>query len=587
MSQPGYYRFDLNLTLEAPFLIAGTRAPGFGIDVGQMRDRGGNAIIPATHIRGVLRHACGYLEENGPPLAMTCDVLFGKGHSDPTKPYVHAARLWFRDLVSENQPTHGRLTRVSIDDDTGAARRGHLLVIEEVAPVGATVPFKGKCCGLFASQGEADTIAELLTRALRCIVAMGRFKTAGYGRVADFDAVTAVFETDVLAPALTGPEREIEVSFTIDSPLLVGTTKPDANTVLGAVTIPGAALKGALARKFDMAREIAPSVPQPAELDAALSRMRVSHAFLGKPDPDLLNKVQVRGKNDLQEWHLISADAAVAFRPDIKLELDKQPGSVVIDERAHVAIGAGGVASEGALFTEASVSPFARDGNRMTDNRQEWTCRMFWPGDASGAEFDAFRHICGQMAKEHGVFTLGKNATRTLATGIPTPPVVPKVAQGTMYEVVLTTPCLMMRQSDLADQDRFIKAIDTYWDQVSGGALRLARENEDRKPEPYTTSEADEDAAIFTLLDYRGGQLALRYPHFGPDVLEPFVLCRPGSVFHLAATGQGNADKELTNLHRTGLPAAEWGVPATYQTCPFCPENGFGAFDVQRWEDRS
>jgi hypothetical protein len=79
-----------------------------------------------------------------------------------------------------------------------------------------------------------------------------------------------------------------------------------------------------------------------------------------------------------------------------------------------------------------------------------------------------------------------------------------------------------------------------------------------------------------------GGYLAFRYrPWRG--TYHPFTLTEAGSVFLL----RGASADGLKRLARTGLPLPRFADadPLTWETCPFVPQNGFGAFRADHLAD--
>ena len=178
--------FDLRITiiLEAPFLFAGNEPPFFGVDIPQIRNRFGAPIIPDSHIKGVLRHAC---MELGSLKGFDLDVptLFGSKTNDIGEDGKGLAS--FSDLVAKidqaDVPTTRTVTRVSIDDTTRTAKAGHLLSVEQVVGAGKEIEFSGLCHLIAKDEGEATDVTSIFDEALRLVPAMGRFKTVGFGRL--------------------------------------------------------------------------------------------------------------------------------------------------------------------------------------------------------------------------------------------------------------------------------------------------------------------------------------------------------------------------------------------------------------------
>jgi hypothetical protein len=241
-------------------------------------------------------------------------------------------------------------------------------------------------------------------------------------------------------------------------------------------------------------------------------------------------------------------------------------------------------AKKGALFTQTMIAPKA--GGWPVD----WVCRIVPPAQADPA-------VMGLIiaALTGGPTTLGRTDARMLQPQI-TPVTVPSIGRQNI-RLVLRSPALMVRQAELAPDATIIggicnparrlhAALAAYWDMATKGMWRMSVDSS-------LTGQAEPQ--FFASFTYRGDFEARFFRHFGADVVEPFVLTDAGSVFYLE-TDQGPAAEALmSRLMADGLPAAHWGqgdpvattvatpvaTPAAqWASCPFLPQNGFGAIEV-------
>ena len=88
---------------------------------------------------------------------------------------------------------------------------------------------------------------------------------------------------------------------------------------------------------------------------------------------------------------------------------------------------------------------------------------------------------------------------------------------------------------------------------------------------------------FFASQTLAGGYLGHRRRAFGDNVIYPFVLTQPGSVFLL----EGEIGEALNGLLRSGLPVTKMvdGRPLSWVNCPYMPENGYGEISVDYLAD--
>jgi CRISPR/Cas system CMR subunit Cmr4 (Cas7 group RAMP superfamily) len=593
---------------EAFCLIGGNPVGTWGLDAQQARNQAGRPIIPYSHIRGVLRHAAA---------AAGKDALFGvrglffgairKAETEDERKQEERnneedskrARLILSDLVADFDGKSTRTTRVAIEDDSGRAKEGHLLVAELVAPAGRQVSFTGDALLWSETRDNADDEVKSLQAAAQAVFALGRFKTVGWGEVASIELSLGGEQLMQSTPA--GTDKPFLLSFTLDRPFLVDAEEKDSNTLTGRPIIPGAAIKGALAehmrrRGLD---------PDGNDFGHLLSHMTVGHAVPmldGKPvvGQEAEDFVAWDGEMRVARWpDFRMPDPACLrdlpfFPTDWKADKPEQATRQMRDAfpgcdtevRTRVRINPERqAAEEGALFTQTLVCP-TKDGRPVT-----WQARIT-PPEMKGTEPAQVARIMAALFD--GPATLGKtNARLTGMSVVPlSVPAAPKSASG-KFRVELVTPALMIRASHLQTTGSpessslldlpFAGAFAKYVDVASGGTLRIAAD-----VNPAMTPVLGPTPGLFVSTVFRGGFDARAHPFFGADIVEPFVLTDAGSVLYLEAAGAGDPGAVLARWASQGLPAMEWSaaeavpVPADrWGDCPFLPQNGYGEVKIE------
>lgn len=592
MSDAGHYTFALKLTLQAPFLIAGSIPTTYGVDVAQIRNLHGNPIIPDTHIKGILRHAWAMFEAEAISLSHTADKMFGLNRDSPSGgayelQYGDAQGLVsFTDLVAERPATRNAVTRVAIEDATGTAAEGMLVTVEQVAGVGKLVEFTGSFTAYCESLATAGSLLREVRLALGAVEAIGRFKTVGFGRVAAVEVGPPQPQVSTDFPTSFSQTTEFALTFRLSKRLLVDIKRLDSNTLVGAPIIPGAVLKGALARSMDL-------LGKSKDCGGFLSRMVMSQAMPFASEiqlsvADEMNEIQINKKQagvwaPETRFNFRESLAIAAFQPDWK---GSKPGpakpTMQRDVRTRVRIDAGtGAAKDGALFTQSAIAPTAKQGDKVVPVICRATIR--WPGKPG--DDDHRRFIDCMMALNQGLFSVGKTNAQTVDLHLTIAPTRPTAG----FIVTLNNSTVMIRERHRANEALYAQALDAYWHKVSNFCLSIAKA--DDSPVYKTQDVGPLPLDFHCHQEFRSGYVALRFPYFGATRLEPFVLSKPGSVFVSAATDHDKAAECLINLLKSGLPVAKWDDNADLGTlvlvaepnfaeCFFGPQNGNGAFFI-------
>jgi hypothetical protein len=584
----------------SPFLFQALAGGLVGVDAAQLRDEDKNPVLPGTQLQGVLREALGDIAAVAPPVISETEIteLFGRGSPEfaETGEYdrPERGRALVGDLVARSMragpgarddplPVAVETARIEIDDELGAARTGYLQVVELVAPFGAEVSFTGDIVLFWRAEDSARIIAAI-DKALKLIPVIGAFKSAGFGEVLAERSSAALVTSRALTFPAAGTDTQERYGFaaTFDRPILVDTDRVTDNAFVGAEIIPGAALKGALARKV----ELAGGSDALGGYEAALASLVISHALpadtlghpAGEPFPlsivavaeeknilfgDALRLAQPDGTPRDALGPMIGGEPAW-FRPDWKGRyfeaVDKffSRGDFVAPARlprTHTAI-EDGIAAEGQLYTAIARS------TRDPANPKEPQCFLF--------TIDLCNVDEQQQAKARTLVALLRDGLdgigRTLASaaferwpaGDMALTAKPVAEHPGLFAVVLTTAAVLTDpRTALSARDAYA----AYWAGTVPGA-RLVD---------------------FCASQYlAGGYLAMRRrPWRG--TYHPFVVTTAGSVFLLA----GDIGPRLDKLLRTGLPLPSFveADPLDWRNCPFVPGNGYGAIRADHLSD--
>lgn len=521
--------FPVVLELCSPWSLPSSEAAAFGFDQRQAR-AGGKLCVPAAHFKGVVREAARQVlracpEPDGHSLPEApLDRLFGAPSKTGREPAPGA--LLFSSLVTKAEGKPGLCHRVEINEETGIAEAGHLLMIEMPFERGAIVPFEGK---IILTDPNLQGVAEaVLDRAFACLHSIGGMKSVGFGRV----KACALKPARKIAAASVAPVSDrLRLCYQIDRPFLVNANRVDNNLSVGDETVPGAAIKACLARHLS---------PDEAE---ALSACHIGHARR-KGAAVLPLSLGVRGsgeKRDIVDG-FACIPAATRFASDFKdgdLDLLKArfggPGAPLRPvSRTRVAIDAETYsAKEHELFSQIALDPGSET----------------WEGTVSSPDAAFLAKIMGILSA--GVAGLGKTNAVIKATEI-SKAAEPALPDGAV-RVVLQSEAVLLPQ-DLASRDPY-PAYEAYFERLG---LSLGR--------------------FFASHALRGGYLGERYRAHPDHPYQPWLTTRAGSVFELTARAGGAALREALSQ---GLPPNHPNQN-DWRAFPFMRQNGFG--EIALWE---
>jgi len=553
------HTFRLTLTLQGPILTQSSTPGAHGLDAVAARNAQGSFYLPGSLIKGRIREALHDLNQ-------AKDATTWLGQADSVR-----SRLVFRDLVLQKGSSllDGTLHRIQIEEETHAAKKGALVVIESPFAPGAEYAFHGDI-ELIEDAATVETARALVEHALGFVTSIGGLRGVGFGVLRSFSVSEPAVVTNTLSSvkARTG---DLEVRIKPLYPFCLARTQPDGNLFSSTDEIPGGVIKGALAEAllratgkelFELCRDA-----DWAALATAFDSLAFSHAFptvekKQRPRRMPHSLVRVHGKTVdaafvaepfvarptgtdepwrapafLWDWKDVDADGA---RKDFEGSGPTWP-ALNRELRVRTAIDEGSRrAKEGALFAYEMVVPEDCD----------WVGRIAMPTAADAKLYEQLERAF-QIA---GLWGFGKTKSRAdiHLSSSPTPPV---TLQTGVVALTLQTDALLFSISDLDERHTTESTLgarySAYFSALDRG-LALVR---------YFASQRLV-GGDYLQNQFMGG----RY--------HPWMLTDAGSVFVLQATTQ-QAAEALSECLRLGLPALDRAQP-TWDLCPYIRENGYG-----------
>lgn len=579
--------YGLTLRVVSPFMFASVANAQSGVDVAYLRGDRDQPIIPAEQVKGVLRDALETLAARTQLItASEILTLFGSpsppstGDGERDRPKRGLAI--FSDLSAPIEEIgRRRITRIEIDDETGAVERGKLQVVELAAPLGQEVDFAGKLIVRFPEAGVAARVERALRAAIKLVPAIGAFKSAGFGEVVAEGCTIGEPAISPLGFEAVKESGRVVYDVLFDRPILVDARHLTENVFESAKIVPGAAFKGALAERLKLAGEDPEKNPD-SPLARALERLRFSHAFpLVANGDNVYEEAELPIPNSIVYWDAgeevefgdishaefgaaplarvndgcEAADFVVTAKERVREMWRKRFDSPALDiallPRMHVGLNND---KEGKRLALSARKRIAAD-EQIFSAICVPTASLRWRlvADSSGIED---KELAAKLlaSLEEGLDDIGKtSATATFTRRDPEPLL--QLGDKNEATILLVTPAALFFKSS-ASNDREGSLFDRYRSYFCVFGLEL--EN------------------FFASIDLAGGHAAIRRSIYGGDYY-PFILTVPGAIFRLKIPdmrGRENLEKFL----RFGLPVGEIekGVRPNWVKCPFTPENGYG-----------
>lgn len=627
------HELTIRLTLVSPFLTGAGAPPLFGVDARMPRNVEQRPFIPGTLLRGVARDAliaicqrCGnkipkvpgsgwsflgdlfgrssHLTRGADLREGRDDVGAGDGPRAGNLPQRGA--ITFTDLIAENAGQAGQtLTRITIDSGLGSAKEGHHQVIELPYPIGTEVTFTGAALVRAADGMSVETVRNALALAFEAVPAIGAHKSAGFGRIR-WCRIVQVPARTVLPASIAEARNQLTGSLVFDAPFLVAAERVAPNVFAGAVTVPGAAIKGAIATAWGgemmpsaLSNFLSSAVFRAArpDLTARIEKGQVVIASAISTDPRPVAMPHSLAVYDTGERprsdrkRMILHDAIIDANPRVYgnqppiFEVDWKPihrkaachallGEKIVpielieevlerDVRTRTAIDSETGAAKydesgGSLFVYDMVSPQRKSGG---------STGVMWRFDIHAPD-----GIAPEIAQRlHGLqIVIGKSdapARIFLQTGSAPVVTADLRRQGDRVTAVvkLETPALLTPIEK----------------------LRIAHGN----PEPVYRAYFEKvfESINATLVSFFarqrliGGWQAMRFPvttgHY-----DPWVATDPGAVFLLSVDEADEArfKDKLEALLLSGLPEADDIAEPRWDHCPLARVNGFGQISLWR-----
>lgn len=552
------HELRLEVTLVSPFATRGLRPAGASIDLPLARRADTHRpMLPGTLMRGVLRGALCRLAQaatgptdlglGGPARALTADIeaLFGRESApgDPAPDTPWRGQLEVDDLVAVEEPARvGTYPRIRIDEAMGAVDEGFLKMVELAYPVGTPVTFAGEL-RLKPGDVAAPRFRALVEKALALVPAVGAIKSAGFGRVANRSVGAP--EPVRCGPAAV-PAMDLDVTYRIDDPFLVGGQPASGNLFVGDDVVPGGAIKGALAQALERA----------GLLDAAMSeflaRLVIGHAVprhirsgaLKPLRPLSLVRVELPGGGS-GVLDLLHAEALPTAR--FHTSGNDKAGTLI-----DAFLAPGWDRPERVVTTRTAIHPdsLAADDEKLFSHAAVRHDEHRWDGRIAGPPPDDRPRLATVLGVlEAGLDGLGKTAARLVSEAVAAVPAAPAVAARPPYALTLRTAALLNDAAELRRGRSLDDDYGLYWLKLG---YRLRR--------------------WFATQRLAGGYQAVRYPP-EPGAVAPYLLTEPGSVFLVEPEARA---RPIADLVRLGLPVAAPFEGRDWRSCPFLPENGFG-----------
>jgi hypothetical protein len=247
------YKIDIAVTLKSPYLVHASEPSVIGLDAVLMRDHNNRFVLPGGLVAGRIRAAWREFAK------LSSGVEIPKATSwfgtESTDWFEGSGRLICKDLVIDNlqlQPLYdSTFTRISEDENTGAAKHGALQFIEQVTKAGCPLTFKGTWV-TFANQSEIDQLVHWLKKAIVWNTQLGANRNIGFGQL---NNVEIKVNNDNLAGNqssrdLSGENCRLPFSMRTDEAICVSAALMKGNLLQSANVISGGVIKGAIAKKL-------------------------------------------------------------------------------------------------------------------------------------------------------------------------------------------------------------------------------------------------------------------------------------------------------------------------------------------------
>ena len=627
------FQATLDLIVRGPVITKSSAIGPWGCDMVFSRDPAGRLLFSGDHVQGKLREIFDRIKaeafrDEQEKLRSRNDELIATGattedwEESRSRQLSAAAKRYpavfsdFIALAGAPGPGEHTITRVKIDDDSGAAAEGALRVIDCPVAPGEQILFRGDVRFFAACETTAWRQLDTVLSALRSIASLGADQSVGMGSLIGVGlvrtCVTRFLEIVARAAAIQTSDADLHLSFA--DPLCCPRGVVNGNIFESEDDIPGEAIKGAVAHCLrqitgltDVSRDLG-EIPDSHPF--GLLCRHLDKVFIRRARPSPASGV----RNCVPPLSLAFLDdqlADMALAPTDKLVNGSAPAfvhdwkakqSTIVNERfgKHYP-------SQELRVRTAIESPRrrAKDHNLFAYRliRPEgtvWKTRVTTkPGaDAetdslpTDKQLEVMRQLNALLGT--GWLHVGKTSARgTGALAMPQPSQDPApilLAGKPHFVVTLQAPAVMLDprrlwSTDHADGPSLDELYAEYWQEQCPDLKPLSdrRYVKHRLVGGYQAwrfrfePTCDADLSAVNRSDRVGRQRTLPY--------NPSLLTEEGSVFVFTvqpAAIDACVDK-LAEWCRHGLDLPSWAVKAygaTHHTNPFRPDVGYGEIAV-------
>ena len=325
-----YFKMEVSLKIQAPFLCSATGPKSWGIDLSFNRNHEGDLSIPKSHIKGKLKEAWRELQKIE---ALSIDINHWLGKSSGN--YApHRGLMIFSDFICLDKQDSIQTHRICIEKTSGTAVEGALITVEVPHLSGKTTKWSGEIAFPAVDQLEGERVKEQILTGLRWITALGAEKGVGYGRL--MEVACENFCREESSTHNISPSKTIGLAITMLDPLMIGGVRIKDNYLKSETILAGTVIKGALAqsirRKLNLngnqeINELTPGITEAgiSNLARHFEQLRITHAFpsrqsLVRPVKQPLSLVKTESLYDvaLSEKPRLIKNKAPAFAIDWK-----------------------------------------------------------------------------------------------------------------------------------------------------------------------------------------------------------------------------------------------------------------------------
>ena len=562
-------RRTIKITVQGPLVSQSNDLPGFGIDAAMSCDVDGKPYLAGSHVWGKVREAlttfdaayreCGAFSgfDLARWLGKTRNVESGVDEEEFDDLDGRATRrlIHISDCKGSSDEAAIR-SRVAIDPATGAALDGALQTIETRWKPGKEVIFTG-IVTVMLPDPEADMALRAVSLALNWTIQMGAFGSIGFGQVLSAELLDNVRDKSTSQTSPLASSLEVRLDFD-GEPFLVSEGRVTPNSFASSEIIPGAAFKGALINLINANVGAPPGTfshtgrekfPLIAE---HIDSIRVRHFF-----PTINTERPNRIPFDLRQTgrsmaHSVAWDSdgseIISFLPDWKMQQKKDASNCV---------GWPEIKRELRIRTEIDPRFRAARAERLFGLEMCQTHGVLWHGKID--LFDVSENKRPDLIKElstvlqHGLPGFGRSKT--------------------------------FAHVELRDGDAEIQVNgrkNQFILELQSNAL-IRCPNQTYQDAFSTLSDDALICSEWFIREKLAGAAFLAERYFNRKRYRPYLLSEAGSVFVLEVRdGRENvAEKTVLSWLRKGLQISDsvqafYDTDATWKTCPYIPENGYG-----------